>query len=115
MRLCSHCLHLDVCRYVHDTELWSLIEGIVDRVMEFFDSDEDEVKNAFWDGMGLLFGEKCKEAAWECHFCEKTFHGRPHAWVDPGESDDDGRAPPFPICEGCAQKHHADIDWEDHP
>ncbi|WP_457556345.1 hypothetical protein [Candidatus Pyrohabitans sp.] len=62
MSKCGRCIRLDVCRFVHDPVLQATIDDIAERLMQLFDGiDEDEVRNAFWEGFEPLFGEKCRD------------------------------------------------------
>ncbi len=111
MRLCKHCLHIDVCQYVNDTRLVDLIDAVADRLSVFFNADESEVYDAFWDGMEKLFSAKCQEASWFCEICDKLHKGRPAAWI---ETQNEETGVVFaPICEKCRTENYTEIEWLD--
>ncbi len=62
-RVCSKCIHGDVCKYLWDPEIGNLVEAIQDRVDDLWDGQIDTgfLEDGFYTVIEEAFAAKCKE------------------------------------------------------
>ncbi len=62
---CGNCIHLDVCKYIHNPLLHEHIEAIVKIAKDMFSGDEaeihDRIENAIWEALEPIIRDGCTE------------------------------------------------------
>ena len=62
---CGNCIHLDVCKHVHNPLLHGHIEAIAKIAKDMFGGDEaeihDRIENAIWEALEPSIKEGCTE------------------------------------------------------